>query len=255
VPTNELRMELNSRCVENMAAKSGRKIIRCYAKQSKSLKASELKYVRSLPDSKTGKMAMKLDLLIGMPITTLFNHPNHALNIANGTLGHLVDIQWGRNTEFVEIPSNENFVVASRYPEILFVKIMDCEKILVKGLGPGVVPILPDPNAVSMKIDLKNRRKVKIKANGFKVAMAFALTVDKSQGLSLDSGTIWSLFSAARTLVRTASFYVAISRVRRLEDIHLLEPLLLETLVRRFSPKQDALDEDAKLVAMSTITE
>jgi hypothetical protein len=84
VTTNAVRKEFNAVCTQNYAAKTSKQIYRCHAKPLKPLKHADLAYVRSLPETATGKMSMELDLVLGMPITTTANNSNRSLRIANG---------------------------------------------------------------------------------------------------------------------------------------------------------------------------
>jgi hypothetical protein len=65
-------------------------------------------------------------------------------------------------------------------PEILYIKLLDCEEVLVHGLGPGIVPLLPHKKE-AIKVALGNDRYLSVSAKGFKVAAAYSLTIDKCQ--------------------------------------------------------------------------
>jgi hypothetical protein len=81
--------------------------------------------------------------------------------------------------EFVAIQET-NYLIASQMPEILYIKLLDCEEVLVHGLGKGIVPLLPAKKEY-LKIQLANKRHLPVTASGFKVAAAYALTIDKCQ--------------------------------------------------------------------------
>ena len=93
VTTNELRHDFNSLCTERFAASSSQSIYRCHAKLKTKTSTANIRFLRSLSESRTSKMSMQLDLVLGMPMTTTSNHPNRKLQIANGSLGWLVGIQ------------------------------------------------------------------------------------------------------------------------------------------------------------------
>jgi hypothetical protein len=101
----------------------------------------------------------------------IFNH--------NRSLGTLVGIQFPRSNTFVA-KEGTSFLIASELPDILYIKLIDCEDVLVHGLGPGIVPLLPHKKE-SIKVKLANNRYLNITARGFKVAAAYALTIDKCQ--------------------------------------------------------------------------
>jgi hypothetical protein len=44
--------------------------------------------------------------------------------------------------EFVAIQET-NYLIASQMPEILYIKLLDYEEVLVHGLGKGIVPLSP----------------------------------------------------------------------------------------------------------------
>jgi hypothetical protein len=48
-------------------------------------------------------------------------------------------------------------------PEILYIKLLDCEEVLVHGLGPGIVPLLPHKKE-AIKVALGNDRYLSVSA-------------------------------------------------------------------------------------------
>jgi hypothetical protein len=72
---------------------------------------------------------------------------------------------------------DSRYIIASTLPEILYMKMMDCEEVLVEGLDPGVVPILP-ADIMPIEVELNSNRKLKVRAKGFKLACAFSITVE-----------------------------------------------------------------------------
>ena len=109
---------------------------------------------------------------------------------------------------------------------------LDDDTIKVRIKGIGIVNI--EPNAWPKYRYVYNMEEDKIEKRQtgsfiqYPVKLAYAVTVHKSQGQTFEHVTIdyerSGAFSAGQT-------YVALSRCRRLEDIHLLSPIRPEDII------------------------
>ena len=141
----------------------------------------------TLRDDTTQRIPMLLELVISMPLSCNSNNPN--LKLSNGTLVHLVEIRWPNNIQFhVETTQDGvNIKRASILPELLFVKRMDSD-ITLPGLPGSIIALPPLKKQVAFK--LENRRKFIKQITQMPVVPAFAITTDKSQGLTFEASVI-----------------------------------------------------------------
>lgn len=80
---------------------------------------------------------------------------------------------------------------------------------------------------------------------------AFALTSEKRQGLTVIKIILGPLRHSTRHSPQRSSFYVAVTRVKTLCQLYLMEPLSL-SLLKYFTPRQDAMQENSRLEALES---
>ena len=91
-----------------------------------------------------------------------------------------------------------------------------------------------------------------MKLSTYPLVPSYALTVEKIQGSTLDGIILGTLHHSSRKSFSAALLYVALSRVRRLSDLYLSEPLSMEDIR---APPQRILDEIARLEAIPAFLE
>lgn len=248
---NVLVQQYNSVSTLKYAQKTDQKIFRVLAesKGTKRIRRRDLIYLRGSPPSFTGRIALCLDICVGMPVScTTNNSQTPDLHMANGSLGQVIYIKWADDTIF---HNHGAYCLPNQPPEIIFIKLYNDSSILVPGLPPGVLPIVRPTESKSIDTVLRGR-SFKTSWIQFPIVPAWSITVDKSQGLTLPAAILAPLKTPERRSVPGGAFYVQSSRCRTVERIRLLEPLTLGVLQWRKGCKAEKnLAEDNRLKALS----
>ena len=169
-------------------------------------------------------MCIELDITLGMPIICSRNDVNQELKVKNGSLGYIVGIQFSQANTHYTTSTAYNVVEIRTYkvpPEIVFVKLFDSEHVYIDGLPPGVIPILYCNSSKPIEVILPNR-SFKLKICQFLFAAGFAITVEKCQGLTLDTMIIGDMLHPTRMSPQVTSLYVALSRIRNVDNLRSL---------------------------------
>jgi hypothetical protein len=197
----------------------------------------------TLRDDTTQRVPMLLELVIGMPLSCSTNIPN--LIISNGSLTHLLDIRWPKNTTFHTLTSQDGLTIKrpSCLPEFIFVKRM-YSNITLPNLPPSVVAL--SPKKKSVKFNLENRSFSKTIFQ-MPVVAAFSITTDKSQGLTFEANIIGPQSDLVRKRPPPQINYVAFSRCSTIHNIRLSCPITLEILLK-FKPSKKLLEIDDYLL-------
>ena len=197
-----------------------------------------------LSDECTSKIPLCLTYHFGMPI--MITQKLEELLIlkacTRGTIGNIVghvahNPQETDDTMFhiSDIPVGSESVQVKRFkklPQFLLIKIIGCNRILVRGYPVGVVGIPVWEG--SCELTLPGLKKISPKLKQFPMINANAMTPEKSQGL-----TAYDDFSISANLDRKGykpqTGYVVWSRVRSLQQIFLNEEITM-FYIRKFRP-------------------
>jgi hypothetical protein len=125
------------------------------------------------------------------------------------------------------------------------IRIPNCLNVLSKDCPPGTFRILTARHDVKTTLAGKS---LSMKLETFPLVPAYALTVEKMQGSTLDGIVLGTLHHASRKSYASALLYVALSRVRRLTDLYLTEPLTLSDIK---PPNKLILIEMARLALLT----
>jgi hypothetical protein len=167
-------------------------------------------------------------------------------------LVHVVEYQLSPNAtthhQVLDDIFGYSVLVCSTLPEIIFVKLLGKDTILDLELPPGIVDIHPILEQ-DVTINLPNRRFI-ISIEQIPIVPAFALTINKFQGLTLSSIILGPLLHPSRkTPKKNGTLYVALIRIKRLSNLYILEPLS-PTILRYFQPSNSHLTKDKCLQAL-----
>ena len=173
-----------------------------------------------------------LEICVGMPVMVTFNVAVK-LGIANGTLAHVVHIQYPAGTVFNKerLQTDSAVEVWRAVPELIVL-----EPMLVKcpatfpGIPEGLFPLLPRKSAIAGKPSSKARFKTKVKQ--FPLTPAFALTVHKVQGLTLERVVLGDWRGGRHNRFSGTGLYVATSRVATREGLTTLFPMEGDSMER-----------------------
>jgi hypothetical protein len=245
---NDIVHQYGGACILKYAQSTEQKIFRIFAQSTgkKRIRPADLAYLRGLPPQNTGKVALVLDIVMGMPMTCTLNSKNKKIKQANGTIGQVCRIQWSPGTIFYE---QGPYTIASKLPEVIYLKLYNEREILVTGMPPGVLPIPVPESSKSVSIKLRNRT-FSSSWKQFPLFQAFSMTVDRCQGMTLDALIACPLRPPTRKNTPPPALYVMFSRCRTLEGIRLIEPLTLNNIAWG-KPGNKFLQEDARLVGLS----
>jgi hypothetical protein len=226
---NDLAHQYGGACTLKYAQSTEQKIFRLFAQSTgkKRINPADLAYIRGLPPQQTGKVALVLDVVMGMPVTCTLNSKNKSLKMANGTIGQVCHIQWAPGTIFFEQGA---YTIPSKLPEIIFIKLYNDTDVLLPGMPPGVLPIAFPERASTVVITLRNR-KFSSSWKQFPLFQAFSMTVDRIQGATLDALIACPLRVPTRRNTPAPALYVLFSRCRTLEGIRLIEPITLDNFM------------------------
>ncbi|KAJ8556699.1 hypothetical protein ON010_g9267 [Phytophthora cinnamomi] len=227
------------------------------------LRRSEVRKIMTLPDTKFGRMAPYLDLIVGMPIQITQNIRAAKL-VANGTLGRLDSILYYPGTTFRLVhdkEANMTVKVPDRPPPAVLVRI-DRGPTAHSLLGcddADVFPLFFDTQSYNAcNISLPGTanglpRALSVRIQQFPLVCAVSSTIYKVQGETLDGMVVTGWRSAcARTNKREQS-YLLVSRVTSRSAFVALSPLT-DDIIRWARPSQAALDEEARLENLSIKT-
>jgi hypothetical protein len=195
--------------------------------QTTDFSPKELYDFRSFSDDKKSRLPFNGHLAIGMPVMITQNmFPK--IKVMNGTIGFIVSIQHDvENLMTITYGTEANNYIqtheCSRSPKVVFIKLYNREE--EYGYGPGAIPI-PLEN-LSGKITLSNNRSQSFKIEQFAFVNAFSLTIDKCQGLTLNSVIMGPIKHSSRNTPHRHSLYVLLSRGRTLSRIRFMEELTL----------------------------
>ena len=94
------------------------------------------------------------------------------MGLVNGSIGTICDFEWNQGSD-----------LATSLPSFLIIRFDTYSGPVFEGLSPGVVPIFP----VSRAFELKGVSCTRIQ---YPLRLAYAITVHKSQGLTLEKAVL-----------------------------------------------------------------
>jgi len=193
-------------------------------------------------------LPMQLLVYEGMPVYHTKNtKKGKHLKLANGTFGHIAKIQFPPHVTFEE--SSFGVQIPSHPPDVIYIKT-NSDKVMDERCPPGIVPVRPITERVNFK--KATSRNFSLYATQFPLIAGFALTCEKVQGLTMDKIILTNLRGYRRACPRS-SLYVALSRVRKLSDLYLTEPLTMEDL-HYFRPTQSLIHELERLERLAIMS-
>jgi len=236
--------------------------------QLNNLSVQDKAYIMGLDESKFGRLAPFLDLVIGMPIMVTQNE-EPLKGIANGTFGILEDIQFPTDTKFRTIFDDVleiEVLVPSKLPLLAWIRTN-------RGAGAAappvnghesltnrtdLFPIYPrQPFLPAKKIKLRSResrgeiRYLKnLKITQLPIIPCSASTAYKLQGETLESEVIVDWKSETHVINKRQQAYLMLSRCTTRYALITLNTFT-EYLAKWFVPEQDVLDEDDRLKQLS----
>ncbi|KAI9321953.1 hypothetical protein BDR26DRAFT_970073 [Obelidium mucronatum] len=222
----------------------------CYrivAKASKDVNTAELSRLGFLNDDATSKIPLTFEFYLGMPVMITKRIPDleHLKIFANGTLAFVLGFAAASNESFISTTVNGVVVKQFKFmPGWLWVKVRNCNQVLVAGCAPGVVAV--PPLTLSVRISLPNSDKSKsITLTQFPAISALACTPEKLQGVTLNH---WiTIAQLDRANYNPQTLYVAFSRVKTLTSIRLVQKLSM-AYSRKFRPPKKFADEMIRLI-------
>ena len=197
--------------------------------------------LRSLPDNQTENLMGKLPVVIGMQVLIKDNLFTE-LGIANGTQGTLLDMLY-------TTPSDRTRFLLDSLPTAV-VQISTPPGVILPalhGYPDGAILISPVTKACSAMLNIPGRvDQVKVAFSRTQLPMipAKALTVHAAQGKTLDFACV-DVVPPPGAKDHASLLYVALSRVRRIQDLAVLRPFTASDI--RWQPAPDLIAEIRRL--------
>ena len=216
-------------------------------------------YIMGLDESKFGRLAPFLDLVIGMPIMVTQNvEPRKG--IANGTFGILEDIQFPRDTLFRKVYDTVldiEVLVPSKLPILAWIRTNRGEGAIAPPVNgeeslqnrSDIFPVFPcQPFRAAAPIKLKTRDSsvINLKITQLPIIPCTASTAYKLQGETLESEVIVDWKSEVSIINKRQQAYLMLSRCTTREALITLHRFT-EDLAKWFKPDKDVLEEDNRL--------
>ncbi|POM79673.1 LOW QUALITY PROTEIN: Hypothetical protein PHPALM_2596 [Phytophthora palmivora] len=263
-PDNATRISINNLFISTAARAlpTGEYPVRVVANfkgKLAALRRSEVRKIMGLPDTKFGRMAPYLDLIIGMPIQITQNIRAAKL-VANGTLGRLESILYHPGTTFRLVHDKEANMT------FLTDLLLLCSFGLIVGLlhdaysgvmMPTYFPYFSTRNhtmrAIFRFLALQIVCLVRYRIQQFPLVCAVSSTIYKVQGETLDNMVVTEWRSACARTNKREQPYLLVSRVTSRSAFVALSPLI-DDIIRWARPSQAALDEEVRLENLSIKT-
>ena len=185
------------------------------------------KLVKNWPATATEGLPRELQLYVGMPVIVTRNLHTE-LGVTNGTTGWIKSIHFSDGK--VVSGTDTGFHHIQHPPEYIIVELEDVHMKPLEGLPPNHVPIFQQTRSIGVR--LRGRKnKVNFNRRHFPLVPRFSCTAHKSQGQTL-SKAIADLEpnSKCKKKPGVEFAYVPLSRVRTLNDLTLLRPILESVL-------------------------
>ena len=185
----------------------------------------------------------------GMPLTIIASNPAIKLGVVNGTACAFVKFYPEPRLREVDIVTEGGKGITvlepdGSMPKVMFVYVPGLKR-TVPGLPDSIFPIFPIERTI--RVNTRESRNVPIKIQQFPVMPRFSLTGHKTQGQTMSSIVVHLPSTLAeRSRIPGSWLYVQFSRVRKLQDLYLTNPLTLSDTAS-FKPNQRAQKEMERL--------
>ena len=164
----------------------------------------------------------------GMPLTIIASNPATKLGVVNGTACAFLKFEPEQQFHDVDIIMRNGERISTMEPVgqlskmVMLVYVPGLKK-QIPGLPEKIFPIFPVETTVTVSTHDSNG--IQIKVRQFPIMPRFSLTGHKTQGQTMDSIVIHLPESPAeRACIPGSWLYVQFSRVRRLDDLYLINP-------------------------------
>ena len=250
VALNSQRCAINTTMLHHLASLRHLTMYRFEAEPACS--RTRMTSLRHLDDHLTERMPMTFEFVTGMPVMITRRHPmlNKADVIANGAIGFVIGFDYNsQDNSYEEKREGKiNIQQLNRIPDMIYLQLRRCDRVLVAGFPPGVIGIPKHKYAV--KITGANPRNHSatwtVTVTTFNMVPAFALTPEKLQGQTLSDGVAITELKRGTKKVPPQALYVAFSRIKRLQDLALVT-LLTPEYLRKFHPDKHTVQEMRRL--------
>ena len=222
---------------------------------SKEFRHAALSY--NNPKKRTQLHDAAVMLVVGARVSLCYNL-SVEVGLVNGAIGTVYDIipfNYSNNNE-LEISQQLSVTskdVAAEQNLRPFIVLVQFDEAYYSNDAPSlldeikrVVPIMSTASHYSFLLHIPSKR-IRVTREQIPLRLSYAMTVHKTQGLTFSSILI-DLASASRF---PGGVYVALSRVRRLKDVHIIGARIS---LKCFIPNKTLLEEYDRLIALSQTT-
>jgi hypothetical protein len=166
----------------------------------------------------------------------MYQNTSHKLRLANGTIGYVVDFLADSNDSIhVSVVDGVTFHCYTHPPQAVDVmQIGYDDTSFLPHIPRGVVPLRQRVER-GVTIQLPSR-SFTVTLKQVPMIAAFSLTSEKCQGLKVEKMVLGPMRHRTLHSPQKSSFYVAVTRVKTLAQLYLMEPLTLKFL-QYFAPR------------------
>lgn len=230
-PLNSMRYSINLQATIAFAKRRNQTvyIFLSHHKPKPPDKTAALRKAFEMMDSSNMKVPAYFAFTKGMPVS-LTENSHQGLKMVNGA--EYTAESFLPNVDATAWPAGPNILVLTRPPKAIFISSKTTESFHLDDLEKGLLPIFPKTiNATSaMSVTMSSRP---FDRAGFTLTPTFAITDYKVQGQTLQKAYL--SLTGRRSTIKGADFmstYVQLSRVTKLDGVHLLSPIDPEQYTR-----------------------
>ena len=183
IATNRIRCAINNSMTLEIGRRQQRIVYQFDAEPAN--RRTRLGCLYNLDDYVTDRVPLRWQFTIGMPVAVSRKCPplHKAEVIANGTIGFVVGFdRCARDPQHtVHVIDGVTIHRLCRIPDMIYIHVQKCNRILVEGFPPGTIGIPASVYSVKMSLpDPNDKAKTwSINVNSFNLITTYALTPEK----------------------------------------------------------------------------
>ncbi|GAW02204.1 ATP-dependent DNA helicase PIF1 [Lentinula edodes] len=250
-PRNSVRRKWNKAAVRRHCKQKNQRLYSCPAEDTiagESLTSGQLLRLAKFDTKRTGNLAHRVEIAVGMSAMVLANISTEA-DLANGTRGTVTHIILD-DREPVEHEERDGATMLRYPPACIFFKPDGDTAVRLKGCPEGLLPIVPQEAKFSVPVNETGSRT--ITRRQLALTPGYAFTDLKSQGQTIEYVIVDLASPNYGSKLNAFGAYVSLSRSRGRDTIRILRGFDESIFVTH--PSQVLEAEDEKLIGYEQAT-